>query len=214
MANRSAYVQEIERAILAARTFVEEHGQLIWGRGKEIQTCTWIIEPMIRALGWNINDPNQVWVQYPVTRARGILYPDYGFFGNDPETPIMILEAKSIPKTHIDSIGEEQDEEDWDEDDEWEDDEDDWYYDEEIGEFRDQDVDQLRRQCRGLSRGYGVLSCGSLWSIFDLIIPGNPRSANGFLRKRIAHINILSSPTEECVEALQKIHRRNVGKLR
>ncbi len=218
---KAQYVQEIEGAIEAARSLVIDHGEKFSGHGKEIQTRYRLIDPILRALDWDVSDPNQVQVEYP----RNGRFPDYAFFTQGSETPIMILEAKSIPSGDIaEFLGEEFEENDQyeDEEGEWDDDDDeDWEDDEEwddedenvegLGEFKDVDIDTLRRPCRRLYRGYGVLSRGSLWSIFDLSLPpANPRSASGFLRKRIAHFSILSSPIEECVEHLRRLHRRNI----
>ena len=210
MARKAAYVQKIENAIEASRSLVEEHGRRFWGAGKEIQTRYRLIDPILRILDWDLSDPRQVQVEYPIKRRNQIIYPDYAFFGSDPQTPIMILEAKSIPSTDIaEFLGEEFAEYEYWEDDEDSDDED-WDDEDEdyLGEFSDDDINQPRRQCRGLTWGYGVLSRGSLWSIFDLSLPpANPRSAGGFQRKRVAHFNILISPIEECAEHLKKLHR-------
>ena len=232
MARKATYVQAIEQVVEAVRSTMEMHWERFGGHGREYQTRYWLIDPILRALGWDLSNPGQVWIEYDT--GNGVA--DYAFLPRDSEFPTVILEAKSIPVTDI--WDDTEDEEDWDDEDDREppdwavanflkrqgtqgseevlDDEGDWQYldDEEtedyLGEFKSADINQLRRQCRGLNTGYGVLSCGSLWSIFDLSISGNPRSANGFLRKRIAHFSILSSPVEECAEHLKVLHRRNL----
>ena len=222
MAQVPAYVREIEEAIEVTRTFVEQFGGRIRGLGKELQTRYWLIDPMLKALGWDVNDPDKVWVQYPVPAPQGrTLYPDYAFFAPNTDVPVVILEAKAISDADIASVEEEWDEDDdQDEEETWEENGEEWDDDEEwdneeqdagdyIGQFREGEVDQLRRQCRGLRNGYGVLSKGSLWSIYDLGEPGNPRTAAGFQRKRIAHFNLLSSPSEMCIAGLRLLHRRN-----
>ena len=52
--------------------------------------------------------------------------------------------------------------------------------------------------------GYGVLTDGVFWSIFDLNNRGE------FKDKEIAYFSLLNSPKEYCVENLKKLYRRNV----
>ena len=211
MAREPIYVQEIIRSIESARIRITEYGEKFGGRGREYQTRYWIIDPLLKALDWDVHDPDSVWIEY----QNGNEFADYAFFVRGNDTPIMILEAKSIPRADL-AI---EDDEEWEDDEESDDDDEEWEDDEEsevepdngvyLGEFNENAVDQLRRQCRGLRRGYGVLSNGSLWSIYDLGTQGNPRTAAGFQRKRIAHCNLLISPPEDCIGALRLLHRRN-----
>ena len=182
------YIQDIEKAIKDVRRVVNKSGDQFTGSGKEYQTRYWIIDPILRALGWNVSDPGLVWIEYPINGEIA----DYALFVPDLEDPIMLLEAKAIPSADIIKLANKNDNAN------------------ETKEFKQSEVNQLRRQCTGLTEGYGVLSCGSLWSIFDLGIPGKPRTANGFLKKEIASFNILFTPLDECVEKLKLLHRRNV----
>ena len=55
--------------------------------------------------------------------------------------------------------------------------------------------------------GYGVLTDGDTWDIYDLSKRGR------FNKKRETRVSILSAPVEKNIEALKKLHRRNVLKL-
>lgn len=233
MARKAAYVQEIEQVIETVRTTVDTYGERLQGHGKEYRTRYWLIDPILRVLGWDVSNPGQVWIEYDT--GHGVA--DYAIFARNPEVPVILLEAKSIPEGDIWG----DDDDDWDDEydpegsfalsrvvirkhsvisspyedfvkntwkeDDLDDDEDDEIY---LGDFTNKAIDQLRRQCRSLNGGYGILSNGSLWSLYDLSIPGNPRSAGGFQKKRVAHFSVLYSPIEECVEHLKKLHRRNL----
>ena len=235
MPRKAAYVQAIEKAIEDARSRLEIYGDRIYGRGKEYQTRYWLIDPILRALGWDVNNPEQVWIEYDT--GHGVA--DYAIFARNPEVPVFLLEAKSIPKADI--WGDNDYDDDWDDEydpeesfalsklalrkhsdislsyedfvkntwkkDDLDDDEDEGVY---LGDFTNKAINQLRRQCRSLNRGYGILSNGSLWSLYDLSIPGNPRSAGGFQKKRVAHFSILYSSIEECAEHFKRLHRRNL----
>ena len=72
---------------------------------------------------------------------------------------------------------------------------------------------QLLNYVRGLRlrTGYGVLTDGNHWLIYDLAERDpDSRSLARFREARIADFSILSSPTEECVQHLKLLHRRNL----
>ena len=173
MAKLPKYVQEIEEAVKRTRTHFKKYKGHIYGNGKEYQTRYWLIDPILRALDWNVNDPGQVWIERSI---NGVI-ADYVMFVSDPDRPAIVLEAKSIDKVKAKG-------------------------------FEFDAVNQLRSQSGELDRGYGVLSCGFLWNIFDLRKePHNPRNVTDFRRKRIADFNIMSSSPEECAKQLKVLHR-------
>lgn len=62
----------------------------------ELSTRYIAIDPILRALGWDLGDPKQCMVEYRLERKRAWpLFPDYVFF--DPQAnPVAIVEAKRI----------------------------------------------------------------------------------------------------------------------
>ena len=304
MAKKAAYIQVIEDSIEEIRAQMEEIGQYMGGNGRELQTRYWLIDPILKSLGWDIGKPEQVWIEYPTNG----LFADYAFFMRGANVPVMVAEAKAAQDWELtihefdgddDDVEDEYDEELislrmlltamgrrrikaawadrkgrqsllrsllgsrrykalWDDKEErqellqWVDgkggiedlstdgegreellqwvngkcefydeeqdseqwDEETYQLEQSLREWRSGEVDQLRNQTKGLTAGYGVLTSGATWTIFDLSKRGNTRAANTFVRQtRIHHFSILFSPIDECVEALRKLHRRNVGNL-
>ena len=94
---KAAYIQEIEDAMKAARGRANKYRERFWGHGKERQTRYWLIDPILRSLGWNVDNPDEVWVEYPVTDGEHYYYIDYAFFRpNEKAIPKMVVEAKSF----------------------------------------------------------------------------------------------------------------------
>ena len=62
----------------------------------ELSTRYIAIDPILRALGWDLGNPKQCMVEYRLERRRAWpLFPDYVFF--DPQnSPVAIVEAKKI----------------------------------------------------------------------------------------------------------------------
>ena len=206
---KAQYIQGIEIAIEDIRAHIEKSGQRIGGNGRELQTRYWIIDPIIKALGWDVSNPEQVWIEFPTNDQ----FADYAFFPRNTNTPVMVIEAKSVREKEIDPSG--MYDEEWDEvdedDEEW--DEEQWLLEESLRYWRPTEIDQLRFQTRDLNQGYGVLTSGNTWSIFDLSKKGNSRTANTFQRRaEIHHFSILFSPLDECIDGLKKLHRRNLLK--
>ena len=76
-----------------------------WNTWREDQTRYAIIDPIIRALGWNATDPKECFVEYPMKDDEGSIgYADYALFGkcnikNIVERsvpPSVLIEAKSL----------------------------------------------------------------------------------------------------------------------
>lgn len=68
---------------------IKEHGELL--RNNEALTRTALIDPLLRELGWNIEDPAQVIPEFPTDNNEK---PDYVLFTS--AGPTMIVEAKSL----------------------------------------------------------------------------------------------------------------------
>ena len=77
---RSAPVRDITEAIRKIRDRVENHGEYFL---REERSRYGLIDPMLRALGWDLSDPAQVKVEYDhyADRRNGKrMLPDYALF--------------------------------------------------------------------------------------------------------------------------------------
>ncbi len=68
---------------------IEEHGEAL--RKNEALTRTALIDPLLRELGWNMEDPAQVIPEYPTENNEN---PDYVLLTNKKR--LMVIEAKSL----------------------------------------------------------------------------------------------------------------------
>lgn len=61
--------------------------------GSETRTKYALVDPILKALGWDLHDPSQVKVEYPVYRGR----VDYALFNDSSASkPSVLVEAKSL----------------------------------------------------------------------------------------------------------------------
>lgn len=185
---KSAYVQGIEKAINNVHSLVEKHGDYFQG-SLEWHARYWLIDPMLKALGWDVGNPEQVWVEYWTDNGG---WADYAFFKPGSDTPLMIVEAKKTknPGYALDSSLE-------------------WFSQKDKGPegwvyWKDEEVAQLEGYTESMKEGYGVLTDGVFWSVYDLSMPGQ------FADKLEAYFCILIPPVERSAEVLKKLHRRNL----
>lgn len=85
-------IMALESLLELVRTLskrIKEHGELL--RNNEALTRTALIDPLLRELGWNIEDPAQVIPEFPTDNNEK---PDYVLFTS--AGPTMIVEAKSL----------------------------------------------------------------------------------------------------------------------
>ena len=61
----------------------------------ETSTRYTIIDPILRSLGWDLSDPNQCAVEFPVPAGVGIERPDYILFDRRG-APAVVIEACRI----------------------------------------------------------------------------------------------------------------------
>ena len=193
---KAKYVQDIEEAIDAIRRRVEECQSYF---DHEAQTRYWLIDPMLRALGWDLSDAEQVVPEFYRYTQKSHRRVDYAFFSQEIEKPLIIVEAKSIQKNDICAyLSEdyrfltpaEMKDRNW--------------------HWNDKQIKQIRRSTSGLRTGYGVLTDGVFWSIFDLSKKG---SFDKMHRERV-DVSILNCPLKDSVGALKLLRRRNVLELR
>ena len=74
-------IETLRERIQAHRSYLE---------GYETRTRQALIDPMLRALGWDVEDPNSVQLEYRVGQGR----LDYALMGS--ERPIIVIEAKVL----------------------------------------------------------------------------------------------------------------------
>ena len=176
------YAQAIEDAIELAAARVAEHGDRFQ---REPHTRYWLVDPILAALGWDVNDPSQVYVEYPTPGGR---WAHYVLLQPATGAPLAVIEVKAISQEEIRL----------------------WNADEDPGniqEWEQEHVDQLEEYIDDLqlATGYAVLTDGASWDIYDLERPG------AFSGKRIHYFDTLYEDTEISVAGLSTLHRVNLS---
>lgn len=138
---KAKYDQDIETAIKDAKKRLKKHRDLEWN---EYQTRYYLIDPILKVLGWNHSDPSVVLVEDSQTNNQR---PDYQLLGANAESPMVVVEAKRIVHGDIEYIFGPQDPD--------EDPTEDWI------EWGEDDVRQLRGYVEAINSGYGVLTDGN-----------------------------------------------------
>ncbi len=191
MPRKAKYVLDIEKAIDTICDRMKRYRDYFHF---EEQTRYALVDPMLRVLGWDVSDPDQVKVEFrPSTKSEDTRKADYVLFPPNLDTPLVIIEAKKIGSNDIAYyLGEVEDPPDTKQGD--------WV------EWDIDDIDQLERYCASLSVGYGVLTNGDFWDIYDLSKEGS------FKEKRKKYFPVANTDLDDSVEALKLLHRRNVVK--
>lgn len=145
---KAKYIQDIENTITDARRRLKKHRNLEWN---EYKTRYYLLDPILRSLGWDLSDPAQVLVEDSAVNGDR---PDYRFLGANANPSLMVVEAKRIFRSDIEYIFSSQapDEDAYDY----------WI------EYCEDDISQLRKYVSDLQTGYAVLSDGNAWCIWDL----------------------------------------------
>ena len=137
-------VENVEQAIRHCRRVIGEWEDINMNGWREDQTRYAIIDPILRALGWDAADPKECMVEY----GRGSGRVDYAIFGEDAEmeaigkaeaTPLIVIEAKPV--------------------------------DADLTEVPDQLAGYVNAE-PAMQYGAGVVTNGRLWMIFDLEAEG------------------------------------------
>ena len=81
-------LDDLKATIETLRERIKEHNAYL--EGNETRTRQVLIDPMLRALGWNVEDPNSVELEYKVKKE----WLDYVLMGSDE--PIAVIEAKVL----------------------------------------------------------------------------------------------------------------------
>ena len=80
-------LDDLKETIETLRERIQAHRAYL---GKETRTRQVLIDPMLRTLGWDIEDPSSVELEYGIDRKRA----DYALMGS--EGPIAVIEAKKL----------------------------------------------------------------------------------------------------------------------
>ena len=81
-------LDDLKETIEMLRERIQAHRPYL--EGYETRTRQALIDPMLRALGWDVEDPNSVELEYGIRRK----WADYALMVN--EKPIAVIEAKAL----------------------------------------------------------------------------------------------------------------------
>ena len=100
-----AMQDRVEEAVRHGRRVIEKYGEQYWIM-KELGTRFYIIDPVLRALGWQLNDPDQCrfeeWRERGADEYKGQL--DYALYSGGK--PVVLIETKSL-KTGLNGYSQE-----------------------------------------------------------------------------------------------------------
>ena len=197
-------------AIGRARKRVEKQGYHI--ASLETRTRYTLIDPILQALGWHLEDPSQVKIEHETTNQPNPRRVDYALF-SDEGRPVIIVEAKQLPREYL-GIHKANREEDrarmkgaWEK----------FQCGEEIPNppsviaiWRDLTAahEQLKGYVEqlGLESGYAVLTNGADWQISDLA-----KESESIHGKQLVVVNILFDTSSRREEVLGILRRGGNG---
>lgn len=81
-------LDDLKETIETLRERIQAHRPYL--EGNETRTRQVLIDPMLRALGWDVEDPNSVKLEYGIKRK----WADYALMGSG--RPIAVIEAKAL----------------------------------------------------------------------------------------------------------------------
>ena len=103
-------IKAVQLAIQHARDVIEEWAEVGLTDWRETQTRYAIIDPIIRALGWDTEDPKECYPEYDL--SEGNTRPDYALFGDwgvediaeSEIAPVVMIEAKTLRRNLMDEF--------------------------------------------------------------------------------------------------------------
>ena len=176
---------KLEAAIKEVQLRVKDYGDYF--ASYETRTKYALIDPILLALGWILGNPAQTQFEYiiPDTSKRA----DYALFKRDlvEDEPLILLEAKKFNPKGATLQGIVFSEKNW------------------LWSLKVADEDQLSSYSGklGLQAGYGVLTNGNEWRIYDLSKRGE------FSEMILANLRVLNDPIAECAEKLSILRQDN-----
>ena len=96
-------IGSVDSAIRKIRTVIKEWDDVDLGNWREDQTRYALIDPIIRALGWDTSEPKECYPEfprpYPERRADYCLFgtPNVEAIGTYTVAPVVIIESKAYP---------------------------------------------------------------------------------------------------------------------
>jgi predicted type IV restriction endonuclease len=86
---------DIRRAVRDARENIKSRRNLL--ENSEAQTRIVLIDPVLRAVGWDTSNPAMVRSEYGANGGRA----DYALLNPETESPLIIVEAKKLGDVHL-----------------------------------------------------------------------------------------------------------------
>ena len=155
-------IKAVEQAVRHGREVIENYP--FFQSYAEWKTRYFLIDPVIRALGWKTENPWELAIEY----QRGEGRVDYALSDRDGN-PIIFIEAKALGSLNV-----------------------------KLQSRQTEEEAQLARYIRGLKNGYGVLTDGREWHIFDTSI-----RRRSFRLKHTASVDIKSGRLRDTARILQ-----------
>ena len=136
-------IADVQAALTRRRTIIREWADVDDAHWHEDDTRYALIDPILRALGWDTGDPMECHVEYPrgSGRADYALFDREGPIGKVGKPPTIIIEAKALDAG------------------------------EDLDEGESQLNDYIRASPR-MVQGLGVLTNGREWRLYDLSMGG------------------------------------------
>ena len=161
------------------RRLKRQHYEVNWN---EHQTRYALIDPILKALGWDISNPMQVTIE--ASNSSGDK-ADYLLYSNGYSRPRVVVEAKRATLGDIDATFEYEGVESPD-----------WM------EWDARTIEQVERYWKRYKPRFAVLTNGIFWAIYDL-----PNARGKIENKRSNYSNILSQDPGEYMDSLKRLHR-------
>lgn len=203
----------------------QAHHEYLSKGERETRTKYALIDPILRSLGWDTEDPNQVRLEYEVDRGNNSIGKvDYALFNNPSPKPYILIEAKGLGEENAENARNLSDgmtrREDartnlwknfsgWDGLAEFDDSRMTVEF-EDGGMFpgmRKEHLAQLSGYARAfdMQEGYGVLTNGDAWVIYDMSLDGD---FNDKVKHSISLLRVEDS-IYDCVNALNILRRES-----
>ena len=174
-------LQEVLRTV---QLRVKTHGAYF--SAYETRTKYALIDPVLRGLGWALSSPTQVQFEFKIPDS--LKRADYALFNKKLSAmPVAIIEAKKYNPKGASYQGIIFSETNW------------------LWSLTQTDEDQLNTYSVKLSlqSGYGALTNGNEWRIYDLSKRGE------FSDMIVANVRVLNDPVEDCAATLSLLSRHN-----
>ena len=182
-AHEQDILEEVKRRKELLKPLKSQNYEVNWN---EHQTRYTFLDPVLRALGWDLSDPRQVRIEASnSSRERA----DYLLYDQQKNLKIVV-EAKRVSIGDIDATLEyegfaAEDDLEW-------------------MEWSKRELSQIGNYWKNYQPGLAVLTSGIFWDIYEL-----PNRRGKIETKRVNYFNLLSQPAADYMTDLMRLHRRN-----